>query len=55
MPKTEYKNPALRTRQSPGAMWHDYVQEVLDRVDLATGGRIYAAPEDRHEYARNAA
>lgn len=54
MQPIDYKNPALRTRQPPGAMWHDYVQEVLDRVDGATGGRIYA-DEDRHDVGRRAA
>jgi hypothetical protein len=55
MQTTDYKNPALRTRQPPGAMWHAYVQELLERVDDATGGRIYSSDEDRHEAPRRAA
>jgi hypothetical protein len=55
MQTSDYKNPALRTRQSSGAMWHDYVRELLDRVDEATGGRIYSSEEDRHEAPRRAA
>lgn len=55
MQPPDYKNPALRTRQPSGEMWHDYVQELLDRVDHSTGGRIYSSDEDRHEAPRRAA
>lgn len=34
------RDASLRTRLPAGEMWRDYVREVLERLETATGGSI---------------